>query len=73
MLTLKRLEDILAAARSKGAPDTMEILFCAGNSGVAANAFAGLNEAANLSAGEYLENPTEEVVTGAPRLVINQA
>lgn len=71
MLTLKRLEEITDAARSKGAPDTTPVKFCAG-AGVEANAKIDMNAAANFSAGSYLENPTEEVVLEAPELVLNQ-
>jgi hypothetical protein len=72
MLTIKRLEDILAVARSKGAPDDMEVRFCANASGVAANAIVEVNAAANFRAGYYLQNPLSEVVLEAPGLVLNQ-
>lgn len=72
MLTLKRLETICAAARSKGAPDSTEVKFCAGVVGVPANSKTEMNVAANFRAGTYLENPQEEVVIEAPVLELNQ-
>lgn len=72
MLKLKELERFCAKAREHGLGDEAEVKFCAGNDGVPANAKIQLNAAANIVAGSYLENPSEEIQLEAPELVLNQ-
>lgn len=71
MLTLQRLEQLCAIARSKGAPDATPVRFAAG-AGVAENVKIELNAAANIRAGHYLENPEAEVELEGTELVLNQ-
>lgn len=73
MITLKDMEDLCAVARSKGMGDDVLIKFCAGATGVDANAKIELNAAVNMVAGSFIETaPGSETVLEAPEIVLNQ-